>query len=205
MNRFVLRVLRQLCSCYMLDKDKWKEVLPQVVDVINNSKSRHGFSPNELTPYLARAKALHAIIDKLLEIILSRRNKVEPAIKESRDRSRKYINKKFRSSKVNFAPGDFVLVSRICTPWLSDKISLRWIGPYLIVEVEGEHCYKVKSLEGKLEVVHSQRITLYQSKPEDFKISSEVKPSFYYNQGPYRVNKFINLRSTVEGLELLIW
>eukprot|EP00924_Labyrinthula_sp_SR-Ha-C_P001744 augustus_masked-scaffold_64-processed-gene-0.14-mRNA-1 protein AED:0.44 eAED:0.44 QI:0/0/0/1/1/1/2/0/990 len=234
MNRFVLRVLRQLCSCSMLDKDKWKEVLHQVVDIINNSRSRHGFSPNELTSYLARAKGIHTLssdkeddvlpiviqgklrecrdpekfrrnVDKLLEIILSRRNKVEPAIKESRDRSRKYINKKFRSSKVNFAPGDFVLISRIGIPWLSDKISLRWIGPYLVVGVEGEHCYKVKSLEGKLEVVHSQRITLYQPRPQDFKISSEVKHSFYYNQGPYKVNKFIDLRSTVEGLELLVW
>eukprot|EP00924_Labyrinthula_sp_SR-Ha-C_P002459 snap_masked-scaffold_16-processed-gene-5.37-mRNA-1 protein AED:0.79 eAED:0.79 QI:0/-1/0/1/-1/1/1/0/128 len=128
------------------------------MDVINNSKSTHGFSPNELTSYLAKAKGLHVLssdkggdvlpmviqgklrecknpvkfkeaVDKLLEIILSRRNKLEPVIKESRDISRRYTNKKFRSSKVNFAPGDFILVSRIGTPWLCDRISHRWIGP----------------------------------------------------------------------------
>eukprot|EP00924_Labyrinthula_sp_SR-Ha-C_P005164 maker-scaffold_1-snap-gene-23.21-mRNA-1 protein AED:0.25 eAED:0.25 QI:0/0/0/0.5/1/1/2/0/290 len=178
MNRFVLRVLRQLCSCYMIDKENWNELLPQVMDVINNSRSRHGYSPNELTTYLSTARALNKIAEtdetsvlpivtqgklreckdpgkfkssaeKLMQIILNRRNTVEPIIKESRDRSRKYINAKFRSTSVNFAAGDFVLIYRVGAPWLNDKISLRWIGPYIVAAVEGEHCYRVKSIEGK--------------------------------------------------------
>eukprot|EP00924_Labyrinthula_sp_SR-Ha-C_P007832 maker-scaffold_28-snap-gene-4.89-mRNA-1 protein AED:0.31 eAED:0.33 QI:0/0/0/1/1/1/2/0/580 len=228
MNRFVLRVLRQLYSCYMIEKEKWSELLPQVMNVINNSRSRHGYSPNELTKYLSTARGLNKIVEtdktSILLIVTQgklreckdsgkfksaveklMRNIVEPIIKESRDRSRRYINAKFRSSSVNFAAGDFVLISRVGTPWLNDKISLRWIGPYIVVAVEGEHCYRMKSVGGKEQVVHSQRMALYQSKSEDFKVTSEIKHSFYYNQGPYYVKKLLDLRNTIDGFEVLIW
>eukprot|EP00924_Labyrinthula_sp_SR-Ha-C_P011243 augustus_masked-scaffold_48-processed-gene-1.21-mRNA-1 protein AED:1.00 eAED:1.00 QI:0/0/0/0/1/1/4/0/684 len=234
MNRFVLRFLRQLCSCYMTDKEKWNEFLPQVMDVINNSRSRHGYSPNELTTYLSTTRGLKKIAEtdetsllpivtqgkrrefkdpgklksaaeNLMQIIFNRRNTVEPIIKESRDRSRRYINAKFRSSSVSFAVGDFVLISRVGTPWLNDKMSLRWIRSYIVVAVEGEHCYRVKSIGGKKQVVHSQRMVLYQSKSGDFKVTSEIKPSFYYNQGPYYVKKLLDLRNTIDGFEVLIW
>eukprot|EP00924_Labyrinthula_sp_SR-Ha-C_P010145 snap_masked-scaffold_66-processed-gene-0.33-mRNA-1 protein AED:0.49 eAED:0.49 QI:0/-1/0/1/-1/1/1/0/193 len=61
MNRFVLRVLWLLCSCYMIDKENWIDLLPQVIDVINNSRSHHGYSPNELTTYLSTARGLNKI------------------------------------------------------------------------------------------------------------------------------------------------
>eukprot|EP00924_Labyrinthula_sp_SR-Ha-C_P005043 maker-scaffold_1-snap-gene-19.25-mRNA-1 protein AED:0.15 eAED:0.18 QI:0/0/0/1/0/0/3/0/431 len=227
MNRLVLRVLLQLCSCYMIDKDKWSELLPQVMDVMNNSRSRHGYSPNELTTYLYTAKGLNKIAEidktsilpivthgklreckdpekfksaaeKLMQIILNRRNTVEPIIKESRDRSRKYINAKFRSTSVNFAAGDFVLIYRVGTPWLNDKISLRWIGPYIVAAVEGEYCYRVKSIEGKYSFATNDSVS-------DFKVNSEIKHSFYYNQGSYYVKKLLDLRNTIDGFEVLIW
>eukprot|EP00924_Labyrinthula_sp_SR-Ha-C_P014518 maker-scaffold_34-augustus-gene-0.59-mRNA-1 protein AED:0.45 eAED:0.46 QI:0/0/0/0.5/0.66/0.5/4/0/1472 len=194
MNRFVLRVLRQLCSCYMIEKEKRSELLPQLMDVINNSRSRRGYSPNELTTYLSTARGLNKIVETDETSILPIVTQVK--LRECKDPG------KFN---VNFAAGDFVLISRVGTPWLNDKISLRWIGPYIVVAVQGEHYYKVKSIGGKEQVVHSQRMVPYQSKSEEFKVTSEIKHSFYYNQGPYYVKKLLDLRNTIDGFEVLIW
>eukprot|EP00924_Labyrinthula_sp_SR-Ha-C_P010452 augustus_masked-scaffold_79-processed-gene-0.3-mRNA-1 protein AED:1.00 eAED:1.00 QI:0/0/0/0/1/1/8/0/1133 len=74
-----------------------------------------------------------------------------------------------------------------------------------ILVVEGEHCYRVESIGGKEQVVHLQRMILYRSKSEDFKVTSDIKHSFYYNQGPYYVKKLLDLRNTIDGFEVLIW
>eukprot|EP00924_Labyrinthula_sp_SR-Ha-C_P015340 snap_masked-scaffold_87-processed-gene-0.0-mRNA-1 protein AED:0.48 eAED:0.48 QI:0/-1/0/1/-1/1/1/0/1690 len=234
MNRYILRYLRQLCSEYNLDRDQWYELVDLVTDVINNTPTRKGFTPNELTSIFGRKNEMVAeparelkpfplinsankivfpkdparfidLCHKLLSEIENRRTKIFPIIVEDRRRKREYVNRKFKSSQVQFAPGDFVLMSNIGTQRAQGKLHLRWLGPYIVTDILGTTTYRVKSIDGKNYVAHAQRISLYEAQPTDFRISDQVKAAFYYNQGVYEVHKLLDIRKSLGGFEALVW
>eukprot|EP00924_Labyrinthula_sp_SR-Ha-C_P012150 augustus_masked-scaffold_26-processed-gene-4.6-mRNA-1 protein AED:1.00 eAED:1.00 QI:0/0/0/0/1/1/6/0/1397 len=234
MNRYVLRYLRQLCSEYNLDRDRWYELVDLVTDVISNTPTRKGFTPNELTSIFGRKNEMVVeparelkpfplinslnktvfpkdrarfinLCHKLLSEIEKRRTEIFPIIVEDRRRKREYVNRKFKSSQVQFAPGDFVLMSNIGTQRAQGKLHLRWLGPYVVTDILGTTTYRVKSIDGKNYVAHAQRLGLYEAQPTDFRISDQAKAVFYYNQGVYEVHNLLDIRGSVGGFEALVW
>eukprot|EP00924_Labyrinthula_sp_SR-Ha-C_P009590 snap_masked-scaffold_22-processed-gene-0.32-mRNA-1 protein AED:0.43 eAED:0.43 QI:0/0/0/0.33/1/1/3/0/465 len=123
MNRYILRYLRQLCSEYNLDRDRWYELVDLVTDVINNTPTRKGFTPNELTSIFGRKNEMVAeparelkpfplinsankivfpkdparfidLCHKLLSEIENRRTKIFPIIVEDRRRKKRICKSK---------------------------------------------------------------------------------------------------------------
>eukprot|EP00924_Labyrinthula_sp_SR-Ha-C_P012178 snap_masked-scaffold_26-processed-gene-4.82-mRNA-1 protein AED:1.00 eAED:1.00 QI:0/-1/0/0/-1/1/1/0/123 len=108
-------------------------------------------------------------------------------------------------SFVQFARGDFVLMSNIGTPRRKSKLQLRWNGPYIVEEILATTTYKVRALDGKVHIAHVRWLSLYKAQPTDFEVTSEIKKAFYYNQGIYEVHRLLDIRRSTEGFEILVW
>eukprot|EP00924_Labyrinthula_sp_SR-Ha-C_P001815 snap_masked-scaffold_91-processed-gene-0.38-mRNA-1 protein AED:0.44 eAED:0.45 QI:0/-1/0/1/-1/1/1/0/2328 len=233
MNRFILRNLRQMCSEYNLPYEQWPELIDIVADTINDTPTRQGYTPNELTSIFGKKNGL-AVIEEgsiklmplvrnneliipndaekfvnnckiLVSTIEEKRKKIMPLIEKDRKTQRDYINRKFKMSHVQFAPGDFVLMSNVGTLRNKSKLQLRWNGPYVVEEILGSTTYKIRALDGKIHVAHVQRLSLYEAQPTDFEVTSEIKKAFYYNQGIYEVHRLLDIRRSTGGFEILVW
>eukprot|EP00924_Labyrinthula_sp_SR-Ha-C_P014956 snap_masked-scaffold_9-processed-gene-3.22-mRNA-1 protein AED:0.42 eAED:0.42 QI:0/0/0/0.5/1/1/2/0/562 len=217
MNRYILRNSRQMCSEYSLPYEQWPGLIDIVADTIYNTPIRQGYTPNELTSIFGKKNRMAAteegsiklmslvkenklILAKhpesfvnnfraLVDVVEEKRRKAIPLIEKDRKTKRDYINRKFKMSHVQFASGDFVLMSNVGTPRHKSKLQLRWNGPYIVEEILGTTTYKARDLDAQ---------------PTDFEVTSEIKKSFYYNQGIYEVYRLLDIRRSTEVLEILV-
>eukprot|EP00924_Labyrinthula_sp_SR-Ha-C_P003841 maker-scaffold_3-snap-gene-6.50-mRNA-1 protein AED:0.19 eAED:0.19 QI:0/0/0/0.66/0/0/3/0/212 len=62
---------------------------------------------------------------------------------------------------LSYSPEDYVLVAEEGAQNANVKTKLAWLGPYQVVEVISANVYQVKSITGKLHIVHDFRIWFY--------------------------------------------
>lgn len=173
-NRKLLRLFRSLSSQYQ--STDYHALLPLVLNFVNNSTSRFGYSPNQIymgidkkpnTLFLGIARLDQMVqpadpskVTKFLkqmqaELMRLRAQKFAVA-SQARARSRGTTVVTFQ-----YQPGDWALLSRSGTPQQRSKLKLTWTGPVEIVECVSEHLYKIRSLTGHLQEVHVCRLRHY--------------------------------------------
>ena len=112
-------------------------------------------------------------------------------------------NRKTNVRPANFTEGDFVLRG-ILQRERTHKPSLKWMGPYRVLECRSDYIFLVESLlNGKKEEVHGRRLKFFRNK--DFKVTEEVLNHLAYQEGELLViDEFLDIRSTQGSIELLV-
>lgn len=210
-NRTVLRSLKTLMSERGLQNKEWPKLLPEILHFCNNRPNINGYTPNQIFLGLSKEYKANPIAFKVPEICntpLSKEQliKTHEAIRKElselgkrtfeikqllREQSRRTLNKRSGINDIQYAEGDFVLVSSSGVK-REPKTQLTWKGPYAIEEVLGNSVYIVKGLDGKKKKIHSQRMQFYDSGTA--KMSSAVKEHFLNTSGDYEVDSIKDIR-----------
>ena len=103
---------------------------------------------------------------------------------------------------MNYSPGDWVLVSRTLTKKASNKLKLRWTGPWQVVLVVSFNVYHVRALTGEISTVHASRLWFYE--PSGFVPDATLTEFFVRDRGPLEVAEIKALRRVKGDFELLI-
>ena len=110
--------------------------------------------------------------------------------------SREYNNSlknKNRMVQIQYAPGDWVLVSKAGTPQAKvSKLKKDWCGPFHIVETVSDNIYKVKSLLDKEYTVHASRVWFYDG--DDFVPTEQLRELFLGDWGMMEVDSLTDIR-----------
>ncbi|KAF1328445.1 hypothetical protein FI667_g6871, partial [Globisporangium splendens] len=181
LNRDVLQVLRALLLEYKLDTKEWFYLLPIVQSSLNHTQlpSLGNKSPVELFTGLPSASALDFVwkptskngvvpinmgkpqIEKWLSSLrksLADMHQEVICIKE-RTRLQQQANKK--GAVCNFTEGDFVLWSRVDSRLSGNKLMVRWVGPFRVLE-SLPHSFVIEHLITKSKFdVHGSRLKFY--------------------------------------------
>eukprot|EP00924_Labyrinthula_sp_SR-Ha-C_P002557 snap_masked-scaffold_83-processed-gene-0.35-mRNA-1 protein AED:0.49 eAED:0.49 QI:0/0/0/0.5/1/1/2/0/2407 len=168
-----------------MNKD-WKEVIKKrekhLLDPIFSSEEQRLIIPSE--------KTLETM-DQFTAILLQKDKDVFSKLEGLRKKARDKLNKRLPLERVQYQPGDWVLVALKGLPLSRDKLRLSWVGPYQVVSTTGHNLYKVKNLKGREREVHSQRITFYEDKM--FKMDETIKAVWVYNEGEFEIKELLTL------------
>ncbi|KAF1317462.1 hypothetical protein FI667_g14764, partial [Globisporangium splendens] len=181
LNLDVLQVLRALLLEYKLDTKEWFYLLPAVQSSLNHTQlpSLGSKSPVELFTGLPSASELDFVwkptnkngvvpidmgkpqLEKWLSSMrkgLAEMHKEVISIKE-RTRLQQQANKK--GAVCNFTEGDFVLWSRVDSRLSGNKLMVRWVGPFRVLE-SLPHSFVIEHLITKSKFdVHGSRLKFY--------------------------------------------
>eukprot|EP00924_Labyrinthula_sp_SR-Ha-C_P009982 snap_masked-scaffold_21-processed-gene-5.42-mRNA-1 protein AED:0.45 eAED:0.45 QI:0/-1/0/1/-1/1/1/0/1856 len=219
-NSQILKLFRSLTSQFGLYEKEWPKLVPVISYILNNRPSprRAGFTPNEIflnlklaTPLIMKSRKFFAIqlkddlacpedvgrllehLDELRQLMDDKQEAVynaallqRQAELERRNRSRGLI--------IQYAPGDYVMVSEQGTQEATSKIKLTWLGPYQVVRILSQSVYEVESILGKRKVVHGSRIWFYGSRPPT--MHPKLKSLFTHNLKELEVEKIRKIRLT---------
>ncbi|OWZ03927.1 hypothetical protein PHMEG_00024262 [Phytophthora megakarya] len=146
-NRDVLQVLRVLLMEYQLDTKEWPYLLPVVQANLNHTQlpSLGDKAPVELFTGLPPSSALD--MHKEVADIRERRRLQQMAAK--------------KGAPCNFSEGDFVLWSRVDVRLPGNKLMVRWVGPFRVIEALS-HSFIIEHLITKARHdVHGSRLKFY--------------------------------------------
>lgn len=112
-------------------------------------------------------------------------------------------NRKTNVRSINFTEGDFVLRG-VMQHERTRKPSLKWIGPYRIIECRSEYIFLVEDLvNGKKQEVHGRRLKFFRNK--HFQVSEELVNHLAYQTGELLVVEiFTDIRCKQDVTELQI-
>jgi hypothetical protein len=93
--------------------------------------------------------------------------------------------------------GDYVLVAKV-QEIFAGKLSLKWQGPFRVVEVMSDHLFKVESLKrignkSETKIVHSQRLKFFHDK--SLELTEEVLRHVSQEKQLYEIESFLELRN----------
>ena len=219
-NSYVLKYFRVLMSEYQLVEEEWECLVPLVVSYINHTVSpKTGYTPNQVFhgvshdgrdvlgdmledqfPVLTSQGIKHPKnLDKVksyLQRLGEKFHEVSEKVFDIKDRIREQQNRsmktRFKIEEVQFAPGDFVLMSVAGVLKGRNKLKLNWIGPYIVKKVEGHTLYLLTDPLGKDVEAHSSRIRFYDG--ESLEFSEVVKHQFVLNRGKFYLKEVTKVR-----------
>eukprot|EP00924_Labyrinthula_sp_SR-Ha-C_P012481 snap_masked-scaffold_10-processed-gene-8.24-mRNA-1 protein AED:0.45 eAED:0.46 QI:0/-1/0/1/-1/1/1/0/1717 len=229
-NSRILRAVRVLVSELSLEMTEWGDLASTIAHYMNNRPTERnlGLTPNEivmgkgshrelvlepeewttfrrLSDTLAKPRDARSFLDSLeafTQQLEAKWSEVYSFVEETRNRANAKYNKGRTVRAVQFMPGDWVMVSRKGTPSERLKYKLRWIGPYKIMETLSPNVYRVKSMHGKVAVIHASRLWFYET--SDWKPSDAVRDVFMSDYGELEVEKFEKLRKKAGMYEVLV-
>jgi len=108
-----------------------------------------------------------------------------------RDQRLKKTDARLGIDDIQFAIGDWVLVSR--STKRKDKLSLQWIGPFMVSDTVNDWAYKVRSLiNGKEKIVHVRRLRFYENRY--LNITEDLFQQVILNTNGFEIHKIISAR-----------
>ena len=185
-NREVLKTMRLILSQLAHKNLKhWKDILPQVQYLINNTpRKRLGGKTHDevfliniengpMDMVFINKKEYTAnkipVPERELRETLNELDKVMREIHkevvnvQSIQRNHLFTDKKNRGiENIQYAIGDWVLVSRATRR--PNKLMSQWTGPYQVIDTISPWVYRVRAVTGKCKNVHSVRIRFYEYK-----------------------------------------
>ena len=111
------------------------------------------------------------------------------------------FNRKVGVRPINFSEGDFVLRGALSRN-RGRKPSLRWRGPFRVVECKSEYIFLVEHLlTCEKEEAHGRRLKFFRNK--DYRVTEELKEHLSYQQNELLViERFDNIRRNHGNIEL---
>ena len=166
-----------------------------LIPVVVGKKVVNPTDVHQVVKYLA---GIAAEMDKIDEVVYQ-------VNLESRKAQRNRLNQRLRIESIQYAAGDWVLVSKVTLPIRSEKLKFDWRGPYIVVNVLGRNVYEVEDPWRKNTCeVHAQRMRMYE--PNGYEPSEEVKSMFIHNDhGIYNVQEIIGIRDVDNNIEVQVW
>lgn len=226
--RELLRATRALLSEFQLSQKSWPSVIPIVQSSLNNSVlSRLGnrcpltvftqlpsdspvttikHTTEDVTKVysidavrasqLSNVEVMHRTLEEMHKDVTNRSTK-------KREEAVKRHNKNTGVKPVNFSEGDYVLKG-LLRRQRGRKPSLRWNGPYRVVEVKSDYIFVIEDLlSGEKEEAHGRRLKFFRNK--DFEVTEELKDYLSYQNGELLViERFEDIRRNKGKAELLI-
>eukprot|EP00924_Labyrinthula_sp_SR-Ha-C_P001300 augustus_masked-scaffold_7-processed-gene-19.103-mRNA-1 protein AED:1.00 eAED:1.00 QI:0/0/0/0/1/1/3/0/604 len=206
-NSRILRAVRVLVSELRLEMTEREDLTPTIAHYMNNRLTERnlGLMPNELvmgkgshrelvlepeewttfrklSEELVKPRDVRLFLDtleKLTEQLEAKWLEVYSFVEETRNRANSKYNK-----------GRTV------------RYKLRWVGPYKVVETLSPNVYRVKSMHGKISVIHASRLWFYES--SDWRPSGAVRDVFMSDYGELEVERFEKLRRRAGVYEILV-
>lgn len=187
--------IKELLRSYTLkNKNDWHMYVPQVVHARNTTiHSSTGFSPYEIVYSKRPCDFLPTDIDRhnvseyveKLKLIKAKIEQIAARkIKLSQDKNKQYHSSSKQRQKYTFVVGDLVLMTNKAQNDFGTKLDPKFVGPFEVLKLIGQHDYRVKSLDSTYEkVVHHNRLVPYKSptrpspsrKPRRSKSSGHVR------------------------------
>lgn len=216
-NRTLKTVLRILLREMKRSTSEWIDLLSLVQYVLNQTRleTLDGLAPVQVhtgaepTPPLATILMREtAIVDTPVETAAIRNayNELRTALKDMHKRAQEAKAKKRKANRdtrnqgqrkqaldANYEIGDYVLWSNIEKRIATDKLMVKWLGPFQVVATISNKVYTISHLiTGQTRDVHSTRLRFYSDK--HLEITQELKEHIS-NQGfEYAVDSFTGLR-----------
>ncbi|KAE9347273.1 hypothetical protein PF008_g7885 [Phytophthora fragariae] len=182
-NRDVLQVLRVLLMEFQLDTKEWPYLLPVVQANLNHTElpSLGDKAPVELFTGLSPTSALDVIwnphrshddgpiaVDLSKPTIVKRLDELRRSLQEMhkevadiRERRRLQQMAAKKGAPCNFSEGDFVLWSRVDARLPGNKLMVRWVGPFKVIDALS-HSFIIEHLITKARHdVHGSRLKFY--------------------------------------------
>ena len=112
-------------------------------------------------------------------------------------------NRKTGVRPINFSEGDFVLRGTLQRE-RARKPSLRWNGPFRVLECRSEYVFLIESLlDGKKSEVHGRWLKFFRNK--DYNVTEELLDHLSYQQGELlMIDHFVDIRRKQGDTELLV-
>ena len=218
-NSEILKTMKALMSQYQLHESEWWKLLPHVMHAINNRPlpSRENLTANqiflakdppkeslfepELHPILSRTtgelatpsqQSLRELVEQIQSEVEEKISRVYNFVKLHREYKNSRANKN-RQPRIQYAVGDWVLVSTAGTPRAQlSKIKKDWGGPVQIVEIVSDNVYTVEDLQRKRTCVHAARMWFYDG--DDFVPTEEMRELFQGDWGLMEVSELTDLK-----------
>ncbi|OWY93050.1 hypothetical protein PHMEG_00037692 [Phytophthora megakarya] len=191
-NHDIIQVLRVMLLEYQLDTRNWFYLLTLIQANLNHSPvaSLGNHAPIEVFTGLPVPSVLDTIAvpsssgirlvpadpervsrqDDKLRLSLQVMHKEANTYKEKK---RLYAMARSKGSICNFEVGDFVLWSRVDSRLQGNKLLVRWVGPFRVVEAR-QHSFIVEHLLTRAQVeVHGSRLKFYSDSSLD--VTAELK------------------------------
>jgi Integrase core domain/Chromo (CHRromatin Organisation MOdifier) domain len=229
LGREVLRATRALLSELKLRPDQWTFVHRMVQSALNNSPSKRlgGVAPvTAMTGLKADSPARFIVMDNELRVITleqsmvlrllameelqAARDEMHKLVKQSnasqRGKARSRYNAKTHVHSPNFDVGDFVLLAKREFS-RGDKLTLRWRGPYRVLQALSDWVFNVEDLiTGKCVDVHSSRLRFYHD--ASLTLDAELIEHIAHNEKGYPVECLLELKYSREDkrfMALVSW
>eukprot|EP00924_Labyrinthula_sp_SR-Ha-C_P000924 augustus_masked-scaffold_7-processed-gene-8.4-mRNA-1 protein AED:0.45 eAED:0.45 QI:0/-1/0/1/-1/1/1/0/886 len=212
-NSQILKIIRSLTSQYGLHETEWPGLLPVIAYVLNNRpvSRRANLTPNKIfmrfrleEPLIQKSRKHFAIklqqdmsipvntgelldsVDKFRSGLDAIQEKVynSTLLKRDLDLSRKNKN---RNVLLQYAPGDYVMVSEYGTQNAKEKTKPTWLGPYQVVWGVSNSVYEVESVMAKLKTVHASCMWFYLHRPPTR--HPKLRSLFSHNYSSLEVSK----------------
>ena len=226
--RELLRVIRALLSEFQLHQSCWPSIMPIVQSALNNTILERLGNRCPLTaftglPQDTPLKSITHRIDDVVQVLsckdlretqkqnissllsaLDQMHK-EVSIRSSKKRQAavESHNRKTNIRPINFSEGDYVLRG-IVQRESSRKPSLKWHGPFRVVECRSNYIFVIENLlTSKREEVHGRRLKFFRNK--DFMVTEELLDHLAYQHGELLViESFLDIRKHKGIVELLV-
>ncbi|POM67048.1 LOW QUALITY PROTEIN: Hypothetical protein PHPALM_17005 [Phytophthora palmivora] len=196
-SHFKNQVLEELSRRWKLDTKNWEYVLPVVQHNLNNSpvSSLANKAPVELFTGLPTTTQLDVLLQPGQSAAASRLKTVDMGhggppleklrksfhemhglVKDRKERQRFYQIAAIKDHQCNFTVRDYVLWLRVDEQLNDNKLMVRWVGPFRIVEVLSHSIVIDHQLTGHHHDVHGTRLKFYEDSRLD--VTEEVLDHF---------------------------
>ena len=183
-NRVLVRIFRSLLSELKLGIEYWSGIQEPVQSVLNHSPADKwdGFTAGTVFtqipavqpismiahPRTQKEVSLAAVIQRQKDALKEAQEALEGMHRiyderngTKRDKRRARLNKDTHKQAVRFDIGDYVLIAKIHTKFIS-KLSVRWLGPARVVGALNEWTFEIEDLRDEsLSTHHASRLRLY--------------------------------------------
>ncbi len=227
-NSKLLKLVKSLVSQYQLTEHDLHKLTGVLMHVMNNSPSpiKANYTPNQLflvappeppaglfektlgipvDGNIVQPMSVDYVLDNISLIqqeIMLRLNEAYDMSQLRRTRQNSLYNSRHKFPNLQFAPGEWVLLSKAGTKAEKDKIKPMWIGPYQVVSQTHEGVYEIKDLLDKSVIAHTARLWPYA--PAEYIPSQAITNIFNQDKSQLHIKKFVGCRYTSEGYELLV-
>ena len=148
-------MLEQYLHAYMnYQQDNWARLLLIAEYAYNNAvnastglrpfKALMGYNPDFDIEIFQGPKPASQNAQKRIEELDALRRQLQASWEQARNAQKKYYNKKHLKKSFDIGNWVYLAAKNIITRWPSNKLNLKFIGPFTILEPIGSYAYRLK-------------------------------------------------------------